>query len=114
MSSKGLELPINVIVIVAIAVLVLVVAAALFSQQFGAGVGTITLEQAYSKGCQTLRAVHNCNADRVDQIKTDYVRPGGDPTKAEDKWNLLQVCQQKFTGTTVTEAICARNCGCPS
>ncbi|MBI2578672.1 MAG: hypothetical protein HYW26_03105 [Candidatus Aenigmarchaeota archaeon] len=109
MASKGLELPINVIVIVAIAVLVLVVAAALFSSQFGAGAGTIQMEQAYGKGCQTLRSAYSCDRTKIDDVEVkDYKAPG-------ETTRLDVICGQKYPGVTGAELqdACLRGCGCP-
>lgn len=108
--SKGLELPINVIVIVAIAVLVLVVAAALFSSQFGAGAGTIQLEQAYTKACNILRTRYNCDIGQWGNAQLnqgELVIQQGDSTKS---YSLSEICTLK----KLDQNSCARNCGCPT
>jgi len=113
MSSKGLELPINVIVIVAIAVLVLVVAAALFSSQFGAGVTTINLETAYQRGCTTLRTVYGCVRGEKDDNLVNKIKIADYPEKGSST-SLNNICLQKFKdveGDKITA--CVRQCGCP-
>jgi hypothetical protein len=105
---KGLELPISMIVIIAIAVLVLVVVAAFFSGYFGTGVGSIGLEDAFSRGCAALRAGYECKPANVNLVQiTDYKFSASDTAPYH---TLAEICTKKNLGTDAT--ICAKACGC--
>ncbi len=104
---KGLELPINMIVIIAVAVLILVVVAAFFSGQFGTGVNTIAVNNAFNEGCSSLKSVYNCDPTRLDEVQTSFI-PSGRSTPAL----LLEVCGLKDKNFIGRADLCARACGC--
>ena len=104
---KGLELPINMIIIIAIAVLVLVVIAAFFTGYFGSGTGTISLEDAFSKGCAALRSGYGCDPAKIGQVVIpNYQAFAGDTATHY----LSEICEKKGFGSDQTA--CARACGC--
>ena len=99
---KGISLPVNAIVIIAIAILVLTVVAAFFVGGVGPGMQTITLEQAFTKGCDSLVRGNNCDKTKISSIiVTGYPATG-------DTIPFNQVCAQK--GYDIDS--CARACGC--
>ena len=111
---KGLELPINMIVVVAIAVLVLVVVAAFFAGQLGGGVDTIALENAFSSGCNNLRAIYNCDPAVITSgtLKVLNYAPAGHQISeytASGGYPFSGICTAKNYAPGV---VCAKACGC--
>lgn len=106
---KGLELPINMIIIIAIAVLVLVVIAAFFTGYFGTGTGTISLEDAFSKGCAALRSGYECKPSNVQQVTI----PGYHAFAGDTATHYLnEICEKKGISMADGGIACARACGC--
>lgn len=111
-SSKGLELPINMIVVIAIAVLVLVVVAAFFAGRLGGGSDEIALNAAFNNGCNTFRFAYQCNVAEIANVKVRGYAPPGQ-AQTTDGWPFYggsdSVCARKGY---FSEAECARVCGC--
>jgi len=110
-------MPINMIVVVAIAVLVLVVVAGFFAGWFTSGVGGMNLEQAFTKGCNQLRTIYNCNSDNIGDIKVQYQQSG---ESEPSPYDFGGICNLKLgTATKITNSndadspeTCAKQCGC--
>src|SRR3989338_7459145 len=112
---KGLELPINMIVVVAIAVLVVVVVAAFFSGWLVGGTSTIGTSAAYATGCNTLKSVYGCDPASTNTIRISGYNPDNvavTPGTPYDGQTLLRACKENFKDNGITEAACARTCGC--
>jgi hypothetical protein len=100
---KGLELPINMIIIIAIALLVIVVVSAFFLQNFSGNGNSISIESAFSQGCNYLNEVYGCNASRVNDVCLISYR--------DSSYSLGYACKQKYAKDTLS---CTRLCGCTS
>ena len=103
---KGISLPVNTIVIIAIAILVLSVLAAFFTGFISGGIITLSLEQAFTKGCDAFMRGYGC--DNTDDVES--VTVPGYPTKDDLDTTLQDVCADKGL---LTNDACARACGCP-
>ena len=101
---KGISLPVNAIVIIAIAILVLAVVAAFFTGVLGGGIATISLEQAFTKGCDSLSRGYNCDVSAI----SDEIKILNYPTEGQDA-SFSQICRAKLYST---DEACAVACGC--
>ncbi|RLJ02267.1 MAG: hypothetical protein DRP10_01845 [Candidatus Aenigmatarchaeota archaeon] len=104
MRMKGISLPVNSVIIIALAVMVLLMLAAFF----GIGSSPITssnVENAWNKGCATLKDAYDCNPDKVSTINTGIDIDGD---KVPD--SLLKVCREKFNDPDVTVYWCRNKC----
>ncbi len=88
---KGVSLPINMIIIMIIAVLALLVIIAFFMPGWFGQTGSIDVETAFNRGCNTLATLRGCDADAVE----DIIIPGFDHDRNNEDDSLLEVCQLK-------------------
>jgi L-asparagine transporter-like permease len=111
---KGLSLPIEMIVIIAVAMLVLVVISAFFMGGVSGPTNQINIENAFSTGCNSLRAQGCSNI--MSSINVPGFKQYGNglttTTKiSEYNVNMDLVCQLKFG--LGKEEQCRVACGCP-
>ncbi|MCD6557858.1 MAG: hypothetical protein J7K31_02385 [Candidatus Aenigmarchaeota archaeon] len=102
--KKGVSLPINMIIIMIIAVLALLVILAFFMPGWFKQTGTIDVETAFTKGCNSLSILHNCDPDTVE----DIIIPGFDHDRNGEPDSLYEVCQLKAAISTHED--CAHLC----
>jgi len=105
---KGMSLPINIIVIIAVAVLVLIAVAAFVSGSLGGFNREITLQNALTQACGTLKSqAYNCDSVGLSEIEVAAQLNSGD--QPGDTYTLRQLCREKNIDT---DERCLKNCGC--
>ncbi|MBI2971233.1 MAG: hypothetical protein HYY37_02320 [Candidatus Aenigmarchaeota archaeon] len=112
--AKGISLSIETTVILLLAVLVFATIGFLFSSNLSKGSNTLTVEKAFSDGCNQLFYIHKCGT-APSGITLANFDPDSDGT---DGNTLARACELKFgwarhAGEGTSASDCKQACGCP-